>query len=81
MRGDPHLDVWLLVCPQAPPLRGDEAAEAWRRVEVYAEAAGLEPERAGAWARVIARAEAVLSADSAFPEWPERLRRLAEALA
>jgi streptomycin 6-kinase len=81
VRGDRHLDIWLLVCPQAPPLPEDAGAEARRRVDLYADAAGLDPDRAAAWVRVVARAEAVLSADSAFPAWPERLRRLAEALA
>jgi streptomycin 6-kinase len=83
VRGDPHLDIWLLACPQAPPLPdGDAAAraEAWRRVNLYADAAGLDAERAAAWVRVVAGAEAVLSADSAFGGWPQRLRRLAQAL-
>src|SRR4051812_21529530 len=80
VRGDPHLDIWLLVCPQAPPLPDDDAAEMWRRVQVYAQAAGLDPGRAAAWVRVVARAEAVLTADSAYSDWPERMRRIAAAL-
>ena len=67
--GDRHLDVWLLVCPQAPALPDDREAartEARRRVEVYADAAGLDAARAAAWAHVVARAEAVLSAQSAY---------------
>ena len=81
VRGDPHLDVWMLLCPQAPPLPEDDpAGEAWRRVRVYAEAAGLDPERAAAWVRVIARAEGKLSAYSSFIGWIARLRRLADAL-
>jgi streptomycin 6-kinase len=83
VRGDRHLDIWLLVCPQAPPLPSDPGAaraEAQRRVDLYATAARLDPARAAAWARVVARAEAVLSADSAFEGWPGRLRALASAL-
>jgi streptomycin 6-kinase len=80
VRGDPHLDVWLLLCPQAPPLPDDDPrAELRRRVEIYCEAAQLDPGRAIAWIGVIARAEAVLSADSAFPRWVERLERIAVA--
>jgi streptomycin 6-kinase len=82
VRGDPHLDIWLLVCPQAPALAAeDPAADLWRRIAVYADAAGLDPERARRWVGVVARAEAVVSADSAFPAWPERLRRIAAATA
>jgi streptomycin 6-kinase len=88
VRGDRHLDVWLLVCPQAPALPDDAASEMRRRIETYSRAAGLDPERAAgldperaaAWARVIARAEAVLCGESAFAGWPARLRRIAEAL-
>jgi streptomycin 6-kinase len=82
VRGDRHLDIWLLVCPQAPALPHDpEAArtEARRRVGLYADAAGLDAARAAAWAHVVARAEAVLS-DSAHAGWPRRLRALANAL-
>jgi streptomycin 6-kinase len=78
--GDPHLDVWLLLCPQAPPLPEERGAdELRRRIEIYARAAGLDPVRATLWVGVIARAEAVLSADSAFPSWPDRLRGIAAA--
>lgn len=78
VRGDPHLDVWLLLCPQAPALPVHGAArELRRRIDVYCEAAALGPDRAARWVRVIARSEAVLAADSAFPEWVERLERIA----
>jgi streptomycin 6-kinase len=78
--GDPHLDVWLLLCPQAPPLPEDRGGgELRRRIEIYSHAAGLDPVRATRWVGVIARAEAVLSADSAFPSWPDRLRGIAGA--
>jgi streptomycin 6-kinase len=80
VRGDPHLDVWLLLCPQAPPLPDDSpAAELRRRTEAYCDAAQLDRQRATAWVGVIARAEAVLCADSAFPGWVERLQRIAAA--
>jgi streptomycin 6-kinase len=80
VRGDPHLDVWLLLCPQAPPLPDDNAAaELRRRIGVYCDAARLDPQRAAAWVGVIARAEAVLCADSAFSGWVERLERIAAA--
>jgi streptomycin 6-kinase len=84
VRGDRHLDIWLLVCPQAPPLPAEPLAaraEMWRRVNLYAQAAALDPERAAAWARVVASAESVLSADSVCEGWPMRLRRIAAALA
>jgi streptomycin 6-kinase len=78
--GDPHLDVWLLVCPQAPPLPHTGAsAELRRRIAVYCDAAGLDADRAARWVRVVAGSEAVLSADSAFSEWPRRLRAIATA--
>lgn len=80
--GDPHLDVWLLVCPQAPPLpEHDPVAELRRRIAVYCDAAGLDAGRATRWVRAIARAEALLMADSAFSGWPARLRAIAGALA
>jgi streptomycin 6-kinase len=52
LRADPHVDVWALVCPQAPlDGRFNE------HLAAYAAAAGLDPERAPAWARVRAAAE------------------------
>lgn len=82
VRGDPHLDVWLLLCPQAPALpEADAAGELRRRIRIYCEAAGLDPQRAERWIGVIARAEALLSHDSAFEWWPARLRRTGAMLA
>lgn len=84
VRGDRHLDIWLLVCPQAPALPDDPAAagaEAMRRVHVYADAASLDPARAAAWARVVASGEAVCSGQSAYEGWPARLRKLSDVLA
>jgi streptomycin 6-kinase len=81
VRGDRHLDIWLLLCPQAPDLPGDDpGAELRRRIDVYCDAARLDRERATAWVRVVARAESVLMADSAFEWWPQRLRRIAALL-
>jgi hypothetical protein len=80
-RGDPHLDIWLLLCPQAPALPHDDpVGELRRRIGVYCDAAGLDPERAELWVGVVARAEARLSHDSAFEWWPERLRQIGAAL-
>lgn len=80
--GDPHLDVWLLLCPQAPALPQDDPVdELRRRIRTYCEAAGLDPGRAERWVGVIARAEALLSQDSAFGWWPDRLRRIGAMLA
>jgi streptomycin 6-kinase len=81
VRGDRHLDVWLIVCPQAPPLPdADPGGELRRRIAIYSEAARLDPERATAWVAVIARAESVLSAESSYSAWPARLRQIAQVL-
>src|SRR4051794_28622820 len=80
VRGDPHLDIWPLTCAQVPPLpEADAAGELRRRIDIYARAAGLDPERAAAWVRVIACAEAVLTANGAFEGWSKRLRQIAAA--
>jgi streptomycin 6-kinase len=52
IRGDRHADIWALICPQAPV-----DGRIRDRVEIYAAAAGLDTERAVAWARVRAAAE------------------------
>jgi streptomycin 6-kinase len=52
LRGDRHADIWALICPQAPG--GGRFREL---AELYAAAAGLDAERAMAWARVRAGAE------------------------
>jgi hypothetical protein len=56
-----------------------DLAQRWLRYWPTADIT-LNPERAAAWVRVVARAEAALSAHSAHSGWPERLRRIAEAL-
>ena len=76
--GDRHADVWALLEPDAPPLPSDAASgTAWAWVRRYAGAADMEPEHAGAWVRVRARAEAAWVTDAA---WAARLRALAAAL-
>jgi streptomycin 6-kinase len=80
VRGDRHADIWALLEPDAPPLPADPdaAAEtAWSWVTRYATAAGMEAERAGAWTRARAGAEATWITDEA---WAARLRALAGAL-
>jgi len=77
VRGDRHADVWALLEPDAPPLPGDRAAAAriaWSWVTRYAEAAGMDAERAAAWTRVRAAPEASSITDAA---WAARLRALA----
>ena len=61
-RGDRHAEIWALICPEAPALPEDVAEArriAWSRLETYARAAGLDPNRAALWTRVRASAEAV----------------------
>jgi len=82
-RGDRNAEIWALLCPEAPGIP-DAPAEArriaWRRLRIYADAAGLDPGRAALWARVRAAAEAEWPDVADDPEWAERLRRLARAL-
>jgi streptomycin 6-kinase len=83
-RGDRHAEIWALICPEAPALPGDPAEArrlAWRRLRTYAEAAGLDPNRAAVWARVRAVAEAKSPEAADDPAWAECLRRTARALA
>jgi streptomycin 6-kinase len=83
-RGDRHAEIWALICPEAPALPEDPAEArriAWRRLETYARAAGLDPKRAALWTRVRAPAEAVAPEIADDPAWAERLRRTARALA
>jgi streptomycin 6-kinase len=80
VRADRHADMWALLCPQAPalPSDADAAARTARRwLEHYADAAGMDADRAATWARLRARAEALNTDDS---EWADRLERLARAL-
>lgn len=85
--GDRHADVWALIDPLAPPLpSADDAArvEAWRRIDVYADAAGLDPRRAASWVRaraLVEAAELAGTADGADAAWAGRLRLTADALA
>lgn len=84
VRGEGHADVWALVDPLAPELPAGEAnaeAEARRRVDLYARAAGLDPERTAAWVWVKARATALeLDDHSPGTAWARRLHRLSDAL-
>jgi streptomycin 6-kinase len=89
VRGDRHADVWALIDPEAPELPEEpEAAarEARRWLGLYATAAGLEPERAAAWTRLRARAEALaidhdgLTASDEDRAWAARLHRIAGVL-
>ena len=80
VRGDRHADIWALLEPDAPPLPADPDAAtetAWSWVTRYATAAGMDAERAGAWTRARAGAEAAWITDEA---WAARLRALAGAL-
>lgn len=75
VRGDRHADIWALIEPDAPAVPEPDAA--WARVTRYAEAAGMDPQRAGAWTRVRAHMEAALVTDAG---WAARLRGLGAAL-
>jgi streptomycin 6-kinase len=77
VRGDRHADVWALIDPLAPPV--PDRATAWEWVRIYADAAGLEVQRAAAWARLRALAGA-RGSNQDFPEWSRRGLRFAEAL-
>jgi streptomycin 6-kinase len=87
--GERHADIWGLLDPLVPGLPDDPAAaslSAWQRLRSYAEAAGLDPERAGAWVRLRGLTEArdIESDAQAEPEeraWAVRLHRMADALA
>lgn len=79
VRADRHADVWALIDPfmleSLPASAEDPRATVERWIEVYAEAAGMDPVRAREWTRIRARAELAESGG-----WPG-LRRLADALA
>jgi streptomycin 6-kinase len=79
VRADRHADVWALIDPfmleSLPASAEDPRATVERWIEVYAEAAGMDPVRAREWTRIRARAERAESGG-----WPG-LRRLADALA
>lgn len=86
--GDPNLDCWALIDPRAPALAAEPAAaaaEAARRVRVYARAAELDPARVATWSRVRARAEARRFDLSPAPTegeraWGRRLHAWADAI-
>lgn len=88
VRGDRHADVWALIDPSVPLLPDDAGAAralARERVGAYARAAGLDPDRAAAWARLRARAVALGVAGAPSPSkddtaWAVRLHRAADAL-
>ncbi len=88
LRADRHADVWALLDPLVPPLPAEPVAArrvAWDRVVRYADAAGLDPDRAAAWTRLRARGEALgLEASDAPPAddaaWATGLHRIADAL-
>jgi streptomycin 6-kinase len=80
VRGDRHADIWTLLEPEMPSLPGEPGAApraAWAWVARYAEAAGMDARRAGAWTRVRAYAEAAWVTDAA---WVARLRAMGAAL-
>ncbi len=71
--------MWALIDPvmleSLPASPGDPRATVERWIELYAEAAGMDPARAREWTRTRARAEVAESGG-----WPG-LRGLADALA
>ena len=82
-RADRNAEIWALICPEAPALPDDPVdakRSARRRLELYSQAAGLDADRAAAWTRVRASAEAVSPDVEGDPGWAERLRRTARAL-
>jgi streptomycin 6-kinase len=78
VRVDRHADVWALIDPvgleSLPEEPRQARATAERRVELYAEAAALDPAKASRWTRMRALAEIEESGG-----WPG-LRRIADAL-
>ena len=82
-RADRNAEIWALICPEAPALPDDPVdakRSARHRLELYSEAAGLDADRAAAWTRVRASAEAVSPDVEGDPGLAERLRRTARAL-
>jgi streptomycin 6-kinase len=70
--GDPAAETWILLDPRSLVVSRDAA-------RTFARAAGLDEERALAWTRVRARAEALEVAD-ADEEWAARLHATADGL-
>jgi streptomycin 6-kinase len=81
VRADRHADVWALIDPLTlegfPRDRGQAEATATRRLELYAESAGMDLAKAREWTRVRAAAEASEVDD---PGWAGALRRMVDAL-
>jgi streptomycin 6-kinase len=75
-RGDRHADVWALLDPLVPAIPDDATARRW--VEIYAQAARLDADRARTWVHVRAAGEAT-DVEPDDPAWGARLRRMAEA--
>jgi hypothetical protein len=72
--------VGLEELPESPPAA---AATARRWVAVYAQAGGLDPDRAREWTRLRARAEALECEAQPDPDaagWVAALHRMADAL-
>jgi Ser/Thr protein kinase RdoA (MazF antagonist) len=88
VRAERHADIWALLDPLALVLPDEPKAAvraARERVRTYADAAGLDSARAGAWARLRALGEALFidaraGASAADRAWAARLHRMAEAL-
>jgi streptomycin 6-kinase len=86
---DRHADIWGLLDPlviDLPEGLGKAIAEARLRVERYADAAGLDSERAAAWTAMRGQAEALAiddrpQASAEERAWAVRLHRMANALA
>lgn len=75
--GDRHADVWALIDPRAPAAPDERTARSW--LERYAAAANLDADRAAAWVRLRAQAEALNGADG-DADWQARLQRIADLL-
>jgi streptomycin 6-kinase len=89
LRADRHADVWALLDPVAlerlPEDPAAAAVTARRWVDVYAEAAGMDAEKAREWTRLRARAEALDLGAQPEPDpdeaaWVAALHRMADAL-
>jgi hypothetical protein len=86
---DRHADIWGLLDPlviDLPESPGEAIAEARLRVERYAEAAGLDSDRAAAWTALRGQAEALAidgrpQASAEERAWAGRLHRMVDALA
>lgn len=82
-RADRHAEIWALICPEAPVLPDDPAAArrvARHRLKAVRGRRGLDSDRAAAWTRVRASAEASSPDVGHDPGWADRLRRTETAL-